>query len=60
MSCKVIVLKTAMIDFLAMIKVIAMKLAKFWIAQSLKLGYRYLISIICMILLASRIFSASN
>jgi len=37
MSCKVIVSKTTVIVFLAMIKVIAMKLVKFLIAKSLKL-----------------------
>jgi len=47
MSCKAIVSKTAVIDFLAMIKVIAIKLAKFSIAKSLKLGQRYFISTIC-------------
>jgi len=52
--------KTAVIVFLAMIKVIAMKLAKFLITKSLKLGHRYLISIICMLLFAYRIFSANN
>jgi len=36
-----------------------MKLSKFLIAKSLKLGYRYL-SIICMLLFACRIFSANN
>jgi len=50
MSCKAIVPKTAVIVFVAMIKVIAMKLVKFLIAKSLKLGYRYLISTICMLL----------
>jgi len=39
MSCKAIVPKTAVIVFLAVIKVIAMKLAKFLIAKSLKLGH---------------------
>jgi len=43
MSCKAIVPKTAVIVFLAMIKVIAMKLVKFLIAKSLKLDHRYLI-----------------
>jgi len=57
---KAIVLKTAVFIFLAMIKVIAIKLAKFLIAKSLKLGYMYLISIICMLLFACRIFSANN
>jgi len=60
MSCKVIVLKTAVIVFLAIIKVIAMKLAKFLIAKSFKLGHRCLISIICMLLFACRIFLANN
>jgi len=43
-----------------MIKVIAMKLVKFLNANSLKLGYRYLISIICMFLFTYRIFSAND
>jgi len=60
MSCKVIVPKTAVIVFVAMIKVIAMKLLKFLIAKSFKLGDRYLISTICMLLFACRIFSANN
>jgi len=60
MSYKVIVQKTAVIVFLAMIKLIAMKLVKFLIAKLLKLGHRYRISIICMLLLACRIFSANN
>jgi len=34
----------------------SMKLAKFLIAKSLKLGPKYLISVICMLLLACRIF----
>jgi len=55
MSCKDIVPNTAVIIFVVMIKVIAMKLAK-----SLILGNRYLISIICMLLLACRIFSVNN
>jgi len=46
--------------FLAMIKVIAIKLVKFFIAKSLKLNHRYLISIMCMLLFACRIFSAIN
>jgi len=51
----------AVIFFITMIKVIVMKLAKFLIAKSLKLGHSYFISIICMLLLAcSRIFSANN
>jgi len=50
MSCKVIVPKTAVIVFVAMIKIIAMKLVKFLIAKSMKLDYRYLISIFCMLL----------
>jgi len=37
-----------------------MKIVKFLIAKSLKLGHRYLISIICMLLLGCRIFSANN
>jgi len=41
MSCKAIVPKTAVIVFLEMIKVIAIKLAKFLIAESLKLGHRH-------------------
>jgi len=45
-SCNAIVPKTAVIVFIAMIEVIAMKLAKFLIAKSLKLGHRYLISMI--------------
>jgi len=45
MSCKAIVPKTAVIVFLAMIKVIVIKLVKFLIAKSLKLGHRYLISV---------------
>jgi len=45
MSCKAIVPKTAVIVFVARIKVIAMKLVKFLIAKSLKLGHRYLISL---------------
>jgi len=60
MSCKDIVPKTAVIVFVAMIKVIAMKLVKFLIAMSLKLDHRYFISIICMLLFACRIFSANN
>jgi len=60
MSCKAIVLKTAVIVFVAMIKVIAMKLVKFLIVKSLKLDYRYLISTICMHIFACRIFSANN
>jgi len=36
--------------FFAMIKVIAMKLVKFLIVKTLKLGHMYLISIICMLL----------
>jgi len=65
MSCKAIVPKTTVIVFviavkLAMIKVIAMKLAKLLITKSLKLGHRYLISIICMLVLACRIFSANK
>jgi len=56
MSCKVNVLKTAVIVFLAIIKVIAMKFAKVLIAKSLKVDHRYLISIICMLLLTSKIF----
>jgi len=60
MSCKVIVPKTAVIVFVAMIKVNAMKLVKFLIAKSLKLDYRYLISTICMLLFACRIFSVNN
>jgi len=51
MSCKAIVPKTAVVVFVAMIKVIAIKPAKFLIAKSLKLGRSYLISIICMLLL---------
>jgi len=47
--------KTAAIVFLAMIKIIAIKLAKFLIAKSLKQGPMYLISIICMLLIACRI-----
>jgi len=43
-----------------MIKVIAMKLVKILIAKSLKLDHRYLITIICMLLFACRIFSANN
>jgi len=54
MSCKAIVPKTVVIVILAM------KLGKFLIAKSLKLGNRYLISIICMLLIACRIFSANN
>jgi len=54
MSCRVIVPKTAVIVFLAMIKLIAIKLVKVLIAKSLKLGHRYLISIICMLLFACR------
>jgi len=42
MSCKAIVAKKTVIVFVAMIKVIAMKLVKFLIAKSLKLDYRYL------------------
>jgi len=42
-----------------MIKVIAIKLVKFFIAKSLKLDYRYLISIICMLLFTCRIFSVA-
>jgi len=60
MSCKAIMPKTAVIGFLAMIKVIAIKLAKYLIAQSLKLGHRYLISIICTLFLGCRIFSPNN
>jgi len=52
--------KTAVIVFAAMIKVIAMKLVKFLFAKSLKLGHRYLISIIFMLLFECRIFSANN
>jgi len=48
-----------MIVFVAMIKVIAMKLVKFLIAKSLKLDPRYLISIICMLLFGCRIFSVN-
>jgi len=61
MCCKAIVPKTAVIVFVAvaMIKIIAMKLAKILVAKSLKLDYRYLISVICMLLFACRIFSAS-
>jgi len=40
MSCKAIVPKTAVIIILAMIKIIAMKLEKFLIVKSLKLGNR--------------------
>jgi len=60
MSCKAIVSKTAVIVFVAMIKVIAVKLVKFLIAKLLKLDHRYLISTICMLLFACRIFSANN
>jgi len=60
MSCKAIVPKTAVIVFVAMIKVTAMELVKFLIAKSLKLDYRYLFSIICMLVFACRIFSAHN
>jgi len=49
-----------MIVFLAMIKVIALKLVKLLFAESLKLGHRYLISIICKLLFACRFFSANN
>jgi len=52
--------KTAVIVFLVKIKVLQMKLAKFLIAKSFKLGHRYPISIICMLLFACRIFSANN
>jgi len=41
MSCKAILPKTAVIVFLAVIKVIAIKLAKFLIAKLLKLGDRH-------------------
>jgi len=54
MSCKAIDSKTAVFVYLAMIKVIAIKLAKFLIAKSLKLGHCYLISIICTVLLQCR------
>jgi len=60
MSGKAIVPKLAVIVFLAMIKVIAMKPVKFLIAKSLKLGHRYIICIICMLLFAYRIFLANN
>jgi len=60
MNCKNIVPKTAVIVFVAMIKVIAMNLVKFLIAKSLKLDYRYVTSIICMLLFTCRIFSANN
>jgi len=42
MNCKVIVPKMAVIVFLAMTKVIAMKLVKLLIPKPLKLGHRYL------------------
>jgi len=48
------------IVFVVMIKVITIKLVTFLIAKSLKLNYRYLVSIICMLLLTCRIFSANN
>jgi len=48
--------KTAVIVFLAVIKVIATKFEKFWIAKSLKLEQRYFIFIIGMLLLACKIF----
>jgi len=51
MSCKDIGPKTAVIVFLAMIKVIVMKLAKFLIAKSLKPSHRNLIQTICMLFL---------
>jgi len=60
MCYKAIVPKTAVIVFIAMIKVIAIKFVKFLIAKSLKLGHRCLISIICMLLFVCRIFSANN
>jgi len=56
MSCKAIVLKTAVIVFLGMIKVIATKLMKFLIAKSLKLGHRYLIFIIFMLFFRGKSF----
>jgi len=56
MSCKAIAPKTAVIVFVAMA---AIKLVKFLIAKSLKLNHRYLISIICVLLFACRIFSAT-
>jgi len=59
MTCKAIIPKRAVIVFLAMIKVIAIQLAKL-IAKSLKLGQRYLISIVCMLLFACKIFSENN
>jgi len=44
-----------------MIKVIAIKLAKFLISKLLKLNHIYLISIICMLLFAcKRIFSVHD
>jgi len=52
MSCKDVVPKTAVIVFVAMIKVNAMKLVKLLNAKSLKLDHRYLIFIICMLLFA--------
>jgi len=48
--------ETTVIVFLAMIKVIAMQFAEFFIAKSLNLEHRYIISIICMLLLACKIF----
>jgi len=60
MSCRVIVPKTTVIVFVAMFKVTAIKLVKFLIAKSLKLDYRYHISIICMLVFACRIFSPNN
>jgi len=50
-----------LIVFLAMIKVIAIKLAKLLIAKLLKLGHAgILFRIICMLLFACRFFSANN
>jgi len=60
MSCKAFVPKTTVIVFVAMIKVIAMKLVKFLVAKSLKLDNRYLISIICMLFFTCRIFSVNS
>jgi len=50
MSCKVIVPKMAVIVFLAMIKVIAIRLVKFLITKSLKLGHSYLLLSACFFL----------
>jgi len=47
-------------EFKIMIMVIAIKLAKFLTAKSLKLGHRYFISIIYMLHFACRIFSVNN